>query len=31
VKVLDFGLAKVFDPIGASNVGATMSPTLSNG
>src|SRR5262249_51454860 len=29
VKVLDFGLAKAFDPSSTSNVGATMSPTLS--
>src|SRR6267378_5558766 len=29
VKVLDFGLAKAFDPAGGSRPGATMSPTLS--
>jgi hypothetical protein len=29
VKVLDFGLAKAFDPTVASGAGATMSPTLS--
>src|SRR5207247_7425963 len=29
VKVLDFGLAKAFDPASASSVNATMSPTLS--
>jgi serine/threonine-protein kinase len=29
VKVLDFGLAKAFDPAGGSRAGATMSPTLS--
>ena len=29
VKVLDFGLAKAFEPAGASSVHATMSPTLS--
>jgi Tol biopolymer transport system component len=29
VKVLDFGLAKAFDPTASSNAGATMSPTLS--
>jgi serine/threonine protein kinase len=29
VKVLDFGLAKAFDPAGASSAAATMSPTLS--
>src|SRR5262249_13009272 len=29
VKVLDFGLAKVFDPTGSSGAGATTSPTLS--
>ena len=29
VKVLDFGLAKAFDPVAASSAGATMSPTLS--
>src|SRR5262249_58640102 len=29
VKVLDFGLAKAFDPTASSGAGATMSPTLS--
>jgi serine/threonine-protein kinase len=29
VKVLDFGLARAFDPAGSSDAGATMSPTLS--
>ena len=29
VKVLDFGLAKAFDPGGSSAAGATISPTLS--
>src|SRR5947208_2593220 len=29
VKVLDFGLAKAFDPASASSVNATMSPTLT--
>ena len=29
VKVLDFGLAKAFDPAGASSENAAMSPTLS--
>jgi serine/threonine-protein kinase len=29
VKVLDFGLAKAFDPAASSGVGTTMSPTLS--
>jgi hypothetical protein len=29
VKVLDFGLAKALDPVGASSANATMSPTLS--
>jgi eukaryotic-like serine/threonine-protein kinase len=29
VKVLDFGLAKAFDPAGGSHPNATMSPTLS--
>ena len=29
VKVLDFGLAKAFDPSASSGAGATMSPTLS--
>jgi len=29
VKVLDFGLAKAFEPPAASSAGATMSPTLS--
>ena len=29
VKVLDFGLAKVFDPVGAASRNGTMSPTLS--
>jgi serine/threonine-protein kinase len=29
VKVLDFGLAKAFDPTAASSTSATMSPTLS--
>jgi serine/threonine-protein kinase len=29
VKVLDFGLAKAFDPAASSGAGATMSPTLS--
>jgi serine/threonine-protein kinase len=29
VKVLDFGLAKAFDPAAAGGAGATMSPTLS--
>jgi Tol biopolymer transport system component len=29
VKVLDFGLAKAFDPAGSPGAGATMSPTLS--
>jgi serine/threonine-protein kinase len=29
VKVLDFGLAKAFDPTASSGTGATMSPTLS--
>ena len=29
VKVLDFGLAKAFDPAGGSRPNATMSPTLS--
>ncbi len=29
VKVLDFGLAKAMDPVGASATNATMSPTLS--
>src|SRR5262249_54635556 len=29
VKVLDFGLAKAFDPTTSSGAGATMSPTLS--
>jgi serine/threonine-protein kinase len=29
VKVLDFGLAKAFDPATSSSAGATMSPTLS--
>jgi serine/threonine-protein kinase len=29
VKVLDFGLAKAFDPAVTSGAGATMSPTLS--
>jgi serine/threonine protein kinase len=29
VKVLDFGLAKAFDPAGASGPDATISPTLS--
>jgi serine/threonine-protein kinase len=29
VKVLDFGLAKAFDPNASSGAGATMSPTLS--
>jgi serine/threonine-protein kinase len=29
VKVLDFGLAKAFDPIGSNTGNATMSPTLS--
>lgn len=29
VKVLDFGLAKVFDPVGSAAGSATMSPTLS--
>ena len=29
VKVLDFGLAKAFDPTGASSPSATMSPTIS--
>jgi len=29
VKVLDFGLAKAFDPTGSSNPSATMSPTIS--
>ena len=29
VKVLDFGLAKLADPLGSSTVNATMSPTLS--
>ena len=29
VKVLDFGLAKAFDPAASSVTGATMSPTLS--
>ena len=30
VKVLDFGLAKAMDPVGASGVDAMNSPTLSN-
>jgi serine/threonine-protein kinase len=29
VKVLDFGLAKAFDPAASSGAGATISPTLS--
>ena len=29
VKVLDFGLAKAFDPTGSSGSNATMSPTIS--
>ena len=29
VKVLDFGLAKAMEPAAASNINATMSPTLS--
>ena len=29
VKVLDFGLAKAFDPAASTSAGATMSPTLS--
>jgi serine/threonine-protein kinase len=29
VKVLDFGLAKAFDPAGSSSAAAAMSPTLS--
>src|SRR4051812_3927266 len=29
VKILDFGLAKAMDPVGASATNATMSPTLS--
>src|SRR5262249_1844626 len=29
VKVLDFGLAKAFEPRDSSSAGATMSPTLS--
>jgi len=29
VKVLDFGLAKAFDPSASTGAGATMSPTLS--
>jgi serine/threonine-protein kinase len=29
VKVLDFGLAKAFDPTSSSGAGATISPTLS--
>src|SRR5262249_23366222 len=29
VKVLDFGLAKAFDPTASSNLGLTQSPTLS--
>jgi hypothetical protein len=29
VKILDFGLAKAMDPVGASAMNATMSPTLS--
>jgi serine/threonine-protein kinase len=29
VKVLDFGLAKAFDPAASAGAGATMSPTLS--
>src|SRR5215468_4343829 len=29
VKVLDFGLAKAFDPVGSNAGNATMSPTLS--
>jgi len=29
VKVLDFGLAKAFDPEGAAGAGATTSPTIS--
>ena len=29
VKVLDFGLAKAMDPVGASRASASMSPTLS--
>ena len=29
VKVLDFGLAKAFDPTGSSSPSATMSPTIS--
>jgi serine/threonine-protein kinase len=30
VKVLDFGLAKAMDPVGASSAGAMNSPTLTN-
>src|SRR6185295_14243314 len=29
VKVLDFGLAKAIEPVGASAVSATLSPTIS--
>ena len=29
VKMLDFGLAKAFDPAASAGAGATMSPTLS--
>ena len=29
VKVLDFGLAKAFEPVGVAGASATMSPTLS--